>query len=173
MNVIQKYFRYRQSLIDQYIRGDMSKSEYLEANLDAVLALNIPPFRRIDSLDKGLYNYQYFNAMAKDARAVSRDFDDYDLRREQFEESNHYYQQKDQATMAVLKLLDFCGVQAYFINVRSQYLKGKLFEIVIEDYQMILHSANPLILKNLRENGVFTEGMRKSLIDGYINQKYY
>ena len=173
MNVIQKYFRYRQSLIDQYVRGDMTKSEYLQANLDAVLALNIPPFRRIDSLDKGLYNYQYYNAMAKDARAFSSDYDDYELRREQLDESNYYYQQKDQATMAVLKLLDYQDIQAYFIAVRASYLKGKLFEIVLEDHQMILHSANALLLKRLRDEGVFTEGTRKSLIDGYINQKYY
>jgi len=172
MNVIQKYFRHRQNLIDQYVRGDMSKAEYLEANLNAVLALDIPPFRKIDSLDKGLYNYQYFNAMAKDARAFSAGYDDYDLRREQLDEANDYYQQKDQATMAVLKLLEYRNVQAYFINVRSKYLKGKLFEIVIEDYQMILHSANALILKRLREECVFTEGTRTSLIDGYINQKY-
>ena len=172
MNVIQKYFRHRQNLIDQYVRGDMSKAEYLEANYNAVVALNLPPFRKIDSLDKGLYNYQYYNAMAKDARSVSGDYDDYELRRERLDVANEYYTEKDNATMAVLKLLEYKSVHAYFIRVRSKHLKGKLFEIVIEDYQMILHSRSPYILNRLREEGVFTEGARDSLIDGYINQKY-
>jgi len=173
MNVIQKYFRHRQNLIDQYVRGDMTKSEYLEANLAAVLSLNLTPFKRIDSLDKGLYNYQYYNAMAKDARAFGQDYDDYDMRKAQMEEANYYYREKDRATLAVLRLLEFQNVQAYFIHVKSQYLRGKLFEIVIEDYKMILHSRSELIQKCLREEGVFTEGTRMSLIDGYINQKYY
>jgi len=172
MNVIQKYFRHRQNLIDQYVRGDMTKAEYLEENFNAILALNIPPFRKIDSLDKGLYNYQYFNAMAKDARTIGYDYDDYELKRERLDESNECYAQKDQATLAVLKLLEYRNVQAYFVATRSKFLKGKLFEIVIEDYKMILHSTNAYMLKRLREEGAFTEGVRKSLIDGYINQEY-
>ena len=37
---------------------------------------------------------------------------------------------------------------------------------------MILHSTNEQILNSLKEEGVFSEGSRKSLIDGYINQRY-
>ncbi len=56
LNALQKYFNYRQALIDQYIKGDMSKREYLERNLDAVLSLNIKPFKNADTVDKALFN---------------------------------------------------------------------------------------------------------------------
>jgi hypothetical protein len=72
----------------------------------------------------------------------------------------------------VLRLIDFKGVSAYFIAVRSRYLRGRLFEIVLEDYGMILHSASEVILNKLREENVFTEGTRTSVIDYYVNQRY-
>ena len=160
MNEIQKYFKYRQGLIDQYVKGDMTKREYLSRNLDAVLALRDKPFGIVDSLEKGLFNYQYFNAMAKDCKNTDPAKTDY------------YYAKKDRATMSVLRILDFQGVGAYFIRVRSPQLRGRLFEIIIHEYQMILHSASPEILERLRQENVFLEETRQSVIDGYINQKY-
>lgn len=173
MNEIQKYFRYRQSLIDQYLKGDMSKREYLRMNYDAVMNNDIGPFKNIDSVDKGLYNYQYYNALAKQMHFISKAYnDDPEMKRDYVERSNHYYYKKDRATMAVLRLLDYRGVEGYFVNIKSRALKDKLFEIVIFDSNMILHSTSELILKRMREEGVFTEGKRRSLIDGYINQRY-
>jgi len=160
LNAIQRYFKYRQGLIDQYVKGDMTKGEYLAKNLDAVLSLNIKPFRNIDTVEKGLFNYQYYNAMAKDAKNFDLDMAD------------EYYAKKDRATIAVLRLLDYKNVSGYFIRARSRVLQGKLIEIVIEDWQMILHTTSDLILKFLRDEGVFTDDTRTSLIDGYINQKY-
>ena len=58
MNAIEKYFRYRQSLIDQYVKGDMTKREYLQANYEAVVYNDIKPFKNIDNVRKGLFNYQ-------------------------------------------------------------------------------------------------------------------
>ena len=43
MNAIQKYFKYRQSLIDQYAKGDMTKREYLQKNYEAVVYGDIGP----------------------------------------------------------------------------------------------------------------------------------
>ena len=62
MNGIEKYFRYRQSLIDQFVKGDMTKREYLQANYEAVVYNDIKPFKNIDTVLKGLFNYQYYNA---------------------------------------------------------------------------------------------------------------
>ena len=163
MNEIQKYFKYRQALIDQYIRGDMTKSEYLNRNLDAVLSLNIRPFRLIDTVEKGLFNYQYYNALAKEAGIEAGRHND---------EVNLYYREKDKATMSILKLLDYENVSAYFIKVRSKYLRGKIFEIVLDDYNAIMHSKNKYLLENLQKAGVFKDGTHISLIDGYINQRY-
>ena len=160
MNEIQKYFKYRQGLIDQYVKGDLTKREYLNYNLDAVLALREKPFSIVDTLEKGLFNYQFFNAMAKGCNKTDHKQKDY------------YYAKKDKATLSVLRILDFSGVEAYFIRVRSSQLRGRLYEVIIQEYQMILHSANPEILEQLRREGVFLEETRKSVIDGYINQKY-
>ena len=160
LNEIQKYFKYRQGLIDQYVKGDMTKREYLSKNLDAVLGLRDKPFSIVDTLEKGLFNYQYYNALAKECKNTEPAKTDY------------YYSKKDRATLSVLRILDFRGVDAYFIRVRSPQLKGRLFEIIIQEYQMILHSANAGILERLRRERVFAEETRQSVIDGYINQKY-
>ncbi len=172
MNAIQKYFKYRQSLIDQYVKGDMSKKEYLDRNLDAVLALSRKPFKNVDTVEKALFNYQYYNAMAKEAKVISGGAADFELKREMADTKNYYYQKKDKATLSVLRLLDYKNVTAYFISVHAKHLNGVLFEIIIHDYEMILHSASPLILNKLKEEGVFMQEKQKSLIDGYINQKY-
>lgn len=172
MNALQKYFNYRQALIDQYIKGDMTKREYLSKNLDAVLSLNIKPFKYVDNVDKGLFNYQYYNAMAKEAKMEAGGYDDNETCGIYREKSNYYYNKKDKATLKVLELKDYRNVKAYYIKVKSKGLKNKLFEIVLEDNKMILHSTNDLILKRLKEEGIFEEKSRQSLIDGYINQRY-
>lgn len=173
MNAIQKYFKYRQALIDQYLKGDMTKSEYLKANFDAVVYNEIKPFKNIDTAEKGLFNYQYYNALAKHMKTMSTQRGiDYEIKKDYIEKSNYYYYRKDKATEKVLRLIDYKDVEAYFITVRSKALKSKLFEIVLGNQDMILHSTNEVILKRLREEGVFQETTKKSLIDGYINQRY-
>lgn len=173
MNAIQKYFKYRQSLIDQYDKGDMTKREYLRKNYEAVVYGNIGPFRNMDTLEKALFNYQYFNALAKENKTISTTRDmDYELQADYREKSNYYYSKKDKATLQVLRMLDYRGVEAYFVKVKSKFLKGKLFEIVIAEEDIILHSTSPLILRCLREEGVFQEVSKKSLIDDYVNHRY-
>ena len=172
VNAIQKYFQYKQSLIDQYVKGDMTKNEYLERNLDAVLSLGIKPFKNIDTVEKGLFNYQYYNAMAKDYQMRMAAYADNELQAEMRDESNFFYYKKDKSTLAVLNMLNYQNISAYFIKVRSKYLKGRLFEVVLYEYEMILHSKSGVILRNLRREGVFIEAVKPSLIDGYINQRY-
>jgi len=174
MNKIQKYFRYRQSLIDQYLKGDMTKKEYLQMNYNAVVHNDIGPFKYMDTIEKCLYNYQYYNALAKEMKTISTENGmEYEMKKDYRWQSDYYYEKKDRATLKVLEMLDYRGVEAYFVKVKSKALKGKLYEIVCKDcYGMILHSTNEVILNKLREEGVFTEGTRTSLIDGYVNQRY-
>lgn len=151
----------------------MSKREYLDKNLDAVLALNIKPFKNVDNVDKGLFNYQYYNALAKEAKINSKGYGDYEIHKLYSEKSDYYYSQKDKATLKVLQLMDFNGVRAYYIKVKSKELKNRLFEIILEDNSnTILHSSNEYILKRLKDEGVFENKTKTSLIDEYINQKY-
>lgn len=173
MNAIQKYFKYRQSLIDQYAKGDMTKREYLQRNYEAVVYGDIGPFHNMDTLEKALFNYQYYNALAKEMKSISTTRDmEYELKQDYLEKSNYYYTKKDKATLRALRILDFQGVEAYFIKIRSRFLKGKLFEILIEEENIVLHSTSTLILNCLREEGVFFEESRKSVIDDYVNRRY-
>jgi len=48
--------------------------------------------------------------------------------------------------------LDFKGIEAYFVKVKSKNLRKKLFEIVLLDYDnIILHSKSEAILKHAYE----------------------
>ncbi len=176
MNQLQKYFRYRQALIDQYLKGDMTKREYLQANYDAVIGSDFGPFTILDSVEKCLFNYQYYNALAKENRSISMHEDmETALKRQYQSQSDYYYRKKDQATQKALALIDYCDVEAYLVKVKSRALKGKLFEIVCRSdalYGMILHSTNDRLRQRLEEEGVFLEGSRLSLIDAYVNQRY-
>jgi len=69
--------------------------------------------------------------------------------------------------------LDFKGIEAYFVKVKSKNLRKKLFEIVLLDYDnIILHSKSEAILNMLMKENVFINEVRNSLVDSYINQKY-
>lgn len=172
MNELERYFVYRQSLIDQYTKGDLTKKEYLNRNLEAVLALKDEPFKRVDSVEKGLFNYQFFNALAKDASMEAKRYASKEFCYIYNEQINYYYDRKDGATMKILELLNFSGVKSYFIKVKSRDLKNKLFEIVLEESGMILHSTSEAVLNRLRSENCFSEEVKKSLIDSYINHKY-
>ena len=152
----------------------MTKKEYLQMNYNAVVHNDIGPFKYMDTIEKCLYNYQYYNALAKEMKTISTDNGmEYEMKKDYRWQSDYYYEKKDRATLKVLEMLDYRGVEAYFVKVKSKALKGRLDEIVCSDcYGMILHSTNEVILNKLREEGVFTEGTRTSLIDGYVNQRY-
>ncbi|HSH35002.1 DUF6648 family protein, partial [Schnuerera sp.] len=81
--------------------------------------------------------------------------------------------EKDKATLQLLRFLEFKNVEAYFIQVESKFLRDKLYEIVLLDYkEAIFHSKSIWLLGILKEEGVFIEGKKKSLIDEYINERY-
>lgn len=176
-NVFDEFFKHRESLIRQFKKGDISKREFLEEHYSFIQQLNLKPFQRIDSFQKGLYNYQYFNMLAKYCYMKSKD-----SRLQQkhpriaeklCEDSNYYYYQKDRSTIKLLEFLNFENVEAYFIKVKSPGLKDKLFEIVLNDYEnVIFHSKRTWLLERLKEEGVFLEGKKRSVIDNYINEKY-
>lgn len=190
-NKFDKFLQNRQSLLLQYKMGDLTKNEFIEANFNTIERLGIEPFKKIDNVKKAIYNYQYYNVLAKYYYSLAKDFPAGSKQRASFmEQSNNYYYEKDKVTMTLLRLLDFKNVEAYFVKVKSKKLKNKLFEIVIKDpdvlYEinalsfhngmdaddLVLHSKNPFILKRLKEEGVFLNEKKKSVADNYINQKY-
>lgn len=189
MNKFDQFLRHRQSLLLQYKMGDMTKNEFIEENYYYIENLGIQPFTRIDNVKKAIYNYHYHNINAKYWQRIANDPRNTPKERQAcYAQSNNHYREKDKATLQLLRLIDYSGVEAYYVNVRSAKLKGKLIEIVVhnpdvlmeinipentfEQELLILHTKNPAIAEALRSNGVLKEDRRKSLADNYINQKY-
>ena len=173
-NKFEQFLLNRSSLIQQYSKGDLSKEEFIEANYNCITALDIKPFRKIDNVKKAIYNYQYYNVLAKYYQKKTHDLNKrHEARGDFLELSNYFYSKKDNVTMKFLKFIDFRGVEAYFVKVKSPNLKKKLFEIVYKDYDnLIFHSKNEVLLNMLIEENVFIFEERRSLVDSYINQKY-
>lgn len=190
MNKFDQFLRHRQSLLVQYKMGDMTKNEFIDENFKYMESLGIKPFTRVDNVKKAVYNYHYYNVNAKYWQWIANDPKNTEKeRRTCYSESLNYYHYKDQATLFLLRLIDF-NAEAYYVNVKSQLLKGKLIEIVIKDpdvlleinaFQsfdlhdndyLILHSKSLGIADALRKSGVLKEDKRQSLTDSYINQKY-
>jgi len=173
-NKFEQFLYNRQSLIEQYKKGDLTKEEFIEANYRCINALGIKPFQRIDNVKKAIYNYQYYNVLAKYYQKRAHDLSKkYESREDFIELADYYYSKKDRVTEKLLKLLDFSGIEAYYVKVKSPNLKKKLYEIVLKDYDnVILHSKSETILNLLIRENAFTSEERRSLVDSYINQKY-
>ena len=175
--IFERFFDNRSSLIVQFRNGDITKKQYLEYNYDLVKRMNLKPFLRLDSYEMGMYNYQYYNVLAKYFTMLAKDIKN--TRKHQryynyyLNKGNNYYHEKDKAALSLLKYLDFKGVEAYYINVNSKSLNDKLYEIVLLDYkEAIFHSKAIWLLDILIEEGIFIEGKKNSLIDEYINETY-
>lgn len=175
--IFDTFFDHRNSLIIQFKNGDISKREFLEGNFDFVQDMKVKPFTKIDSYEKGMYNYQYYNVLAKYYTMLAKD-NKKEGKHEKYyiyylNEGNDYYNEKDRATLQLLRFLNFENVEAYFIKVESRFLRNKLYEIVLKDYQYaIFHSKSRWLLDILKKENVFVPGMKTSLIDEYINEKY-
>lgn len=176
-NIFEQFFKAREGLIQQFKKGDISKKEYIEEGFADIQRLKIKPFQRVDSFEKAIFNYQYYNTMAKYYYLQAKEIKNYGKHMEKSKEFTRlvddYYYQKDKATLRAIEVLDYWGVEAYYIQVSSTFLKRKLYEIVFKDHEgVILHSTSLWLLKKLEEEGIFKEGVRKSLIENYVNEKY-
>lgn len=161
----------------KFTNGDISKRQFLEYNFDLVRKTNLKPFLRVDSYEKGMFNYQYYNVLAKYYNMMAKEVENTKKHQRYysyyFNKGNNYYHEKDRSTLSLLKFLEFQGVEAYYIEVESKFLRDKLYEIVLLDYkEAIFHSKAKWLLDELKEANVFIKDKKESLIDGYINEKY-
>lgn len=175
--MFESFFEDRSSLIVQFKNGDITKREFLEYNYGIVTKMNIKPFFKIDSFEKGMYNYQYYNTLAKYFTTMAKEIRNTKKHQKYYvyylNKGNNFYHEKDKAAVSLLKYLEFKGIESYFINCESKSLKNKLFEVVLVDYkEAIFHSKAQWFLDVLREEGVFEEIIKPSLIDEYVNGSY-
>lgn len=92
----------------------------------------------------------------------------------EIEENIRYnYRKKDETIFKLLRYLDYEGIEAYYVKAKSDYLDNRLIEIVLLDYDdVILHTVNPHIVEELKNEGVFQDVRKRSRIDNYVNKKY-
>lgn len=171
------FFEEREALIFKYKKGDMTKREFIEEHYHYIIRMGLKPFQKIDSFEKGIYNYQYHNAIAKYNQLRMRDkklMEKHpELVRELESKVNHHYRKKDEAIRKLLRYLDYEQVEAYYIKAKSDFLDYRLIEIILHDYEgVILHTINPGIVEELTEEGVFHPVRKRSRIDDYVNKKY-
>ena len=173
--IMDQFFLNRDELIDKYACGRMSKTAYIEDNYKFIMSLNLSPF--VGDLDyrKCIYNYQYYNILAKYANLQAQECEFFDPKSaEAFKtQEDEYYKYKDQATLDLLDVVNYQQVDAYFMNMASYRLNGRIFEVVFKDYhRAIFHSMNPKILQKLRDHRVFSPVYKDSVIHAYVNSGY-
>lgn len=171
------FFRKRSLIIEKLSKGEINKKQFMEDNYNLVRRSSIIPFLKIDTYEKGMYNYQYYNVLAKYYNMLAHEAKDIRKNQKYYQDylnkSNNFYHEKDRMTLEILKYLKFKGVEAYYIEMESKRLSGELFEIALLDYEeAIFHSKAKWLLDVLQEEGVFLNNERKSVIDHYINERY-
>ncbi len=175
--IFDTFFKRRSYLIKELEDGKITKKQFLEHNYNLVRRANMRPFLRIDTYEMGMYNYQYYNVLAKyykmlakeskNSKRSSKNYKDY------INKGNNYYNEKDKATLALLEFLGFENMEAYYIDMNSRSLNGELFEIVLLNYEeAIFHSKSKKILAILKDKEIFEDRIKKSKIDKYINETY-
>jgi len=172
-----QFFEERNALIYLFSKGDITKKEFIEKHYNFIMRLNLKPFKKIDSFEKGLYNYQYFNALAKYNKLRARDKKlaekHPELKKEILDNVKKAYRQKDESIISLLRFLDYENLEAYYIKAKSDFLDNKLFEIILHDYEgVVFHSISSRLLEELKREGVFQEIRKKSKIDEYVNKRY-
>jgi hypothetical protein len=174
--MMKQFFENRDALIDAFTLGEMNKTDFIEKNHAFMVELKMKPFQLpLKDHQECIYNYQFYNIMAKYAHLQAQAIEYYDPKGAEayIEEAFSYYALKDDATLSFLEYVDYKNVQAYFMNLKSYRLCGQLYEIVFNDYnRAIFHSMNPKILKGLRAHQVFSPVYKDSVISSYVNSVY-
>ena len=171
---LKSFIEERNQVIQGLENSEYDKEKFLEKNLKIVNTHHMSPFLEIKTLEQGLYNYHYYNCLAKKycqlARNCKNNKKGLKRRREEENRRNNYYYEKDKVISRILDLVEGHRLKAYYIKCYSRRLKGSLIEIVIEDVDYaVFHSLNPNIVRKLEKKGIVVESEQESIIDEYIN----
>ncbi len=173
---LNAFSNHRLTLIEQLESGKLNKTEYIKATLDFYDAVELNQPERIESILQGMYYYQYYNSFAKWHQIQYRELarDDIFTAIEHRTKSAAYYKLKDNITLKMLKLVKRDEVLAYYVKMDSCKLNSKLVEIVLLNYDsIILHTLDKKIIRYLDNKDMLSCRRQNSLIDTYINKKYY
>lgn len=165
----------RLELIDRLDSGELDKENFILENYKMIAAYDRVGFNVL-SVDEGIMKYHYFNTLAKKKMLEADALEYKDPRRSNQlkNEGFDYYIKKDRITLNMLALVDYQGVDAYYIHMNSKSLEGSIYEIdFLEFDRVILHSKDRKILHKLKTAGCFQGVYRDSRIKGYVNTKVY
>lgn len=170
---LKSFIKLRSKYIDLLDKGKLSKIEFNEKNNKLFVELDLKPFSKIDTFEKALFNYNYYNTKAKIALFNCNRYKEQKKERKYRRELNlklNCYDEKDKASMALIKLEAPADIEAYYINLHSKNLATSIFEInFLNRDKVILHSKSETIKNLLIELGVFKKEPMDSLIDSYVN----
>jgi hypothetical protein len=173
--VFETFMARRDQLIDQLEANEISKAEYIEENYKQFVEGVQAPSIHIKTVEEGIVAYHYYNTKAKKMMIEGNELyyrDPYQAKK--YHDGAHdQYVKKDAVTLAVIELMNYKGMEAYFVNLQSEDLNSHLYEIVLLDYhRVIFHSKDKRLLNRLKKNHVFSDELRPSKIDDYVNTKY-
>lgn len=171
---LEIFFKRRNELIKELSIRKIDKLSFLEKNYELIQNLNMKPLLNISTLEEGMYNYQYYNILAKFFKQKSILYSNNKKKQKKYNEnlmkSNNYYAEKDKYLLRMIDFLDENSTEAYFIDMNSKRLNNSLFEIVVKDVEFaIFHSMNIEILQKLKEKNIFIDEIRISKINDYVN----
>ena len=174
LNLFENWRKESIGLLDE---SKIDKDEFLNLNYNFIKKLDLKPFSQISTAKEAIYNYQYYNIMAKRCNFEARLCQNFKKKKKNYNklinDRENYYYLKDIATQRLLEIIDYKNMESYYIILKSKRLKGSIFEINVLDMEKtVLHSKNKKLLEKLREKGVFNEDSKESIIDSYVNKSY-
>lgn len=172
---LEKFLEYREKSIEELEKGLLTRRQYLELNYNFIQGLNLRPFSLISSYEEAIYNYQFYNILAKKSLSNAENAEkrgDKKKKAYYLNLKDNYYCEKDKATYAIVSFTDSENLLAYYIETDSMGLRNNLFEIYVKDRKYcILHTKSEKIKTLLKDKKIRIDKKRKSLINEYVNNK--
>lgn len=169
---LEEFIDLRTKYIEMLDNKLITKSEFNHKNNEIFYKINLRPFTVLDSFNKALYNYNYYNSKAKLFLEEEKRLNNQNKKRAKIAQNNknNCYYHKDLSIIAMLNLEDSDNIEAYYIDMHSKSLNQQIFEIFFKDKEkIILHTKNDKIKNILIEKNIFLFEVRVSLIETYIN----
>lgn len=171
---LDKFIYLRNKYIDMLENKDITKYEFNHLNNQIFQNINLRPFTVLDSFEKALYNYNYYNSRAKICLEECNKYKNLGNHRKakiaDNNKINNYYH-KDNSIISMLGFENQSDVKAYYVHMNSKNLAEQIFEIHFEKRdRVILHTKNKTIKDLLLKNNCFMNEVKESLISEYINK---
>lgn len=166
---LKRVLEERNRLIDRLDAAALTKQEFHSENYRSLQRWQMKPYPVIDSLEQGIYNYQYYNTLAKEAQRRAGLLAD-NKRKKLLSDIRNYFHCKDDCIRQMLAICADEPVESYFIVTESNMMRDRLLEIVfLKREKFILHTLDPQIVRSVKKMGIFLPGIRLSKIHAYIN----